>query len=275
VPRECLQQTLRDLERACRRHGALGVRYRSKRRWRPSIRFSSGTLTLAPQRLSRRHGALYIPKPGRVRLRWTRSFEGNIRNVTLARDAHHWYVSYCVEDTRTEMKPRGIPAVGVDRGVVIAIATSDGQMFRLTAARRQEQRRMKRLQRRLARQQPGSCRRLATISKFQRVSQRARNRRADFAHQTAHRLTSDYGLVAVEDLRVRSMTRSARGASQAPGVRVRQKAGSSVRYSTRGEHATAGAAVAREKERLCDCEGARAVLLAKVLVVRSHQSGIS
>jgi putative transposase len=39
VPAHCLQQTLRDLDKACRRHGTFGVHWRSARRWAPSFRF--------------------------------------------------------------------------------------------------------------------------------------------------------------------------------------------------------------------------------------------
>jgi IS605 OrfB family transposase len=55
--------------------------------------------------------------------------------------------------------------------------------------------------------------------------ERARNRRTDFCHQTAHTLTTDHGLVVVEDLRVKNMTRSGRRTVEKPGTNVRQKAG--------------------------------------------------
>jgi putative transposase len=42
VPGHCLQQTLMDLDKACRTHGTFTVRWRSSRRWRPSFRFPEG-----------------------------------------------------------------------------------------------------------------------------------------------------------------------------------------------------------------------------------------
>src|SRR5699024_11862374 len=53
----------------------------------------------------------------------------------------------------------------------------------------------------------------------------AANIRRDFAHQVSHRLVSDYDLIALEDLDVRSMTRSARGTLAQPGKNVAQKTG--------------------------------------------------
>lgn len=39
APSHVLQQTLMDLDRACREHGTFKVRWRSGRRWNPSFRF--------------------------------------------------------------------------------------------------------------------------------------------------------------------------------------------------------------------------------------------
>jgi len=166
-----------------------------------------------------------LPKLGRVRFRWTRPLAGVIRNATVLRDGEHWYISFCVEDGRAEPAPNGLPPVGIDRGVVVPVATSDGQCFGFTSIRVGEARRLRRLQQRLARQKKGSTRRRQTVRAISRLMHRARNRRTDFAHQTAHRLTTEHGLVVVEDLRVRDMTRSARGTIDSPGTNVRAKAG--------------------------------------------------
>src|SRR5664279_1930130 len=42
APCHCLQQTLMDLDKACRVHGTWKVRVRSKARWSPSFRFPRG-----------------------------------------------------------------------------------------------------------------------------------------------------------------------------------------------------------------------------------------
>ncbi|MGW1614712.1 helix-turn-helix domain-containing protein [Streptomyces sp. NPDC002285] len=39
APSHVLQQTLKDLDRACREHGTFKVRWRSKARWAPSLAF--------------------------------------------------------------------------------------------------------------------------------------------------------------------------------------------------------------------------------------------
>ncbi|MER7750925.1 helix-turn-helix domain-containing protein [Kitasatospora sp. NPDC097643] len=69
APSHVLQQVLRDLEGACRRHGPFRVRWRSQRRWAPSMRFPDGKLIRVEQ-VSRNLGRARLPKLGWVRFRW-------------------------------------------------------------------------------------------------------------------------------------------------------------------------------------------------------------
>jgi putative transposase len=230
APSHTLQQTLRDLERACKTHGTWKVRWRSKVRTAPSFRFPDPK-HIAVRRLNRRWGEVRLPKLGWVRFRWTRPLGGTIRNATVSRDGGRWYVSFCVEDGVVEVAPNGKPPVGIDRGVAVAVATSDGQMHDRTFATAGETARLKRLQQRLARSLcvPGrnrrSKRRDATRAQLGRLNARIRSRRSDFAAQTTVRLVRDHGIVAVEDLRIKNMTARARGTVEQPGRNVRQKAG--------------------------------------------------
>jgi len=159
-----------------------------------------------------------------VRFRWSQPLNGTLRNVTLQRDGRHWCIAFCVDDGVVEVDPNGRPPLGIDRGVVVPVATSDGECLPGGGIRPGEQRRLRHLQRRLARRQKDSNRR-RTVGAIGRVFEHIRNRRLDFAHQTAHCLTASHGLIVVEDLSVQAMTASARGTIEQPGSNVRQKAG--------------------------------------------------
>src|SRR5690606_25349482 len=230
APSHTLQQTLRDLERACKAHGTFKVRWRSKARTAPSFRFPDPN-HITVRRLNRRWGEVRLPKFGPVRFRWTRPLGGTVRNATVSRDGGRWYISFCVEDGVAEVAPNGNPPIGVDRGVAVAVVTSDGDLHDRQFATPGEQRRIKRLQQRLSRslrthgRNRRSKRRDAVRAQLGRLNARIRARRADFAAQTAVRLVRDHGLVAVEDLRVATMTASAKGTVESPGRNVRQKAG--------------------------------------------------
>ncbi|WP_230395611.1 RNA-guided endonuclease InsQ/TnpB family protein [Plantactinospora alkalitolerans] len=230
VPSHTLQQTLRDLDKVCRAHGTWKVRWRSKSRTTPSFRFPDPH-QIAVRRVNRRWGEVRLPKFGPVRFRWTRPVGGAIRNATMLRDGGRWYVSFCVEDGVAEAAPNGRPPVGVDRGVAVAVATSDGDLYDQQFATPGELRRIRRLNQRLARslrvhgRNRRSGRRDAVRAELSRLNARIRSRRNDFATQTAVRLVRSHGLVAVEDLRIKNMTASAKGTAEQPGRNVRQKAG--------------------------------------------------
>src|SRR5260370_38497348 len=99
-----------------------------------------------PVRLNRRSGECRLAKFGPVRSRWSRALGGEIRNATVLQDDGHWFISFCVDDGRVDQRPNGLPPVGIDRGVTIPVAASNGQCFALVAVRPSEQKRLKRLQ---------------------------------------------------------------------------------------------------------------------------------
>ncbi|MBM0237693.1 transposase [Micromonospora sp. ATA32] len=230
APSHPLQQTLRDLDKACRAHGTWKVRWRSKRTSSLSFRFPDSN-QIGVRRLNRRWGEVRLPKFGPVRFRWTRPIGGAIRNATVRRDGGRWYISLCVEDGVAEAAPNGHPPIGVDLGVAVAVATSSGDLYDRQFATAGEATRLKRLQQRLSRSarthgcHRRSTRRDAVRAQLIRLNARIRDRRGDFASQTAGRLVRDHGMVAVEDLRPAAMTRSAKGTVEQPGRKVRQKAG--------------------------------------------------
>jgi putative transposase len=226
APSHVLQQTLRDLDRACREHGTWNVNWRSKARWAPSLRFPAGNL-IAVERLGKKWGRAKLPKLGSVRFRWSRPLGGVVRSATVSYKAGHWYVSFLVEDGEIPREAHALPhtAVGVDRGVVVAAATSDGDLLDRDFVTAAEAERHRRLQQRLERQKKGSKRRRDTIAKLGKISARQAGRRGDFCAQTANDLTARYGLVVLEDLKIGNMTRSAKGTPAEPGRNVAQKSG--------------------------------------------------
>jgi transposase len=85
--------------------------------------------------------------------------------------------------------------------------------------------RLARLQRRLAKAQRGSNRRRRVKAAIGKLKARQADRRTDWIEKASTRLAAEFDRIAFEDLKVRTMTRSARGTLDAPGTDVRQKAG--------------------------------------------------
>ncbi|MEB3071970.1 RNA-guided endonuclease InsQ/TnpB family protein [[Mycobacterium] vasticus] len=238
VPGHCLQQTLMDLDRACREHGTFRVRWRSGRRWSPSFRFPEGN-KMAVEKLNRRHSRIKLPKLGWVKLRMSRPLTGDIiRSATLTREGRHWFISVLVDDGRLtpEAHPAPGTAAGVDRGVVAAIATSDGALIDRAFTTAGERRRVVALQRTLSRSAKGSANRDRARAALAAIRARERRRRLDFCAQAAHQLAAANSVVVIEDLKTKQMTKSAKGTLEAPGRNVRAKSGLNRAILAKGWH---------------------------------------
>ncbi len=175
--------------------------------------------------IDKKYSLLLIHRVGWVKM--TRS-GGNIwedglpKQVVLRHDGHRWraFVSYEVE---VEEKMDDGEVLGVDMNVR-QIATSDGDFYHLPDLKKKEAKR-KRYQRRMARQVKGSNRRKDTKKKLRKVSTKIANVRKNWVHQTTKEISGKCGTVAVENLKVKNMTASAKGTVENPGRNVRQKAG--------------------------------------------------
>lgn len=172
----------------------------------------------------------------------------DVKSFTVSRAADRWYVSILVKLSRTPATPtraqRAAGAVGVDLGVHYLAALSDEQAPQRFAQypsleftgdgaptlanprwARTAEKRLVRLQRTLARAQKGSKRRARIVQQIARHHHLVALRRESGLHQVSKRLSTGYTLIGLEDLAVAGMTASAAGTIEAPGKRVRQKAG--------------------------------------------------
>jgi putative transposase len=212
VPGHCLQQTLMDLDKACRRHGTFGVHWRSARRWVASFRFLEGS-KMKVERLNRGKSQVQLPKLGWVKYRASRSLDGEtIRSATLTKEGRHWYVSLLVNDGAVAPAAHAAPdtAVGVDRGVVVAVATSGGDLLDQAFSTPAEKRRVRRLQGKLSRAAKGSANRNKTRQQYAALRAEEARRRQDFCVKTARALAEKNAVVVLEKLPAKNMTRRAR-----------------------------------------------------------------
>ncbi|MEU1732414.1 transposase [Streptosporangium sp. NPDC020145] len=176
------------------------------------------------RRLSRNVGEVRVPKVGWVRFGWSRAVLDGVKSYRITRDrAGRWHVAFAVI-------PEPIPApstgevVGVDRGVAVSAALSTGELLNVPTPREAEKTRLRRLQRKLARAKRGSNRRGKVKAAIAKLKARETDRRRDWVEKTSTDLARRFDVIAVEDLKIAGMTRSARGTVEAPGGNVRQKA---------------------------------------------------
>ena len=219
------QQALRDLDQAWRNFFA-GTHNRPTWRKRGA---HEGLRIVGPQALrirqdNGRWSAALVPKVGWIPFRRTRAVV-DWKSYRINRDrAGRWHLAFAVV-------PEPVPGpgtggvVGVDRGVIVAVALSSGEMTSPSKLAAKESERLLRLQRHLARAQQGSNRRARVTTQVARLKARETDRRKDWVEKTSTDLARRFDVIRVEDLNTAGMTRSARGTIAEPGRNVAAKAG--------------------------------------------------
>ncbi|MGH3864046.1 RNA-guided endonuclease InsQ/TnpB family protein [Actinokineospora sp.] len=129
------------------------------------------------RRVSRKVGEVKVPKIGWVRFRWSRAVADGVKSYRITRDrAGRWHVAFPVVPEPISGPGTGA-AVGVDRGVVVSVALSTGELLSVPTLRGTERARLLRLQRKLARAQRGSNRRGKVKAAIARLKARESDRR--------------------------------------------------------------------------------------------------
>jgi putative transposase len=219
------QQALRDHARAMANYFRGSHR---KPTWRKAGRNEGFRIVdLRPsqvRRLNRRSGQVFIPKAGWVRFRWSRAVP-QARSFRVKLDqSGRWHLAFAVIPDPIKAPGTG-EVVGVDRGIAVSAALSTGELLTCPRPSASRQRRLRRLQRTLARAQRGSSRRALLKSGIARLRAIEADARKDWAEKLSTDMARRFDVICVEGLRVRDMTRSAKGTIASPGRNVRQKAG--------------------------------------------------
>jgi putative transposase len=220
------QQAIRDHDQAMRNYYARTHRRPS---WRKAGRDEGFRIVhLKPhdvRRLNRNTGEVRIPKAGWVRFRWSRQVPQDAKSIRVTYDrAGRWHIAFAVVPEPPPAPGNG-QAVGIDRGVAVSAALSTGELLHAPGLPAWEQKRVRRLERKLARARRGSNRRARVRLAIARLKARQGDRRKDWAEKTSTDIAGRFDMIRVEDLQIRNMTRSARGTPEEPGRNVRAKAG--------------------------------------------------
>jgi putative transposase len=226
VPVHPLHQAMKDLDRAHQNWWASRARAPTprKRGINDTMRFHDASI-FAFRRLTKRLGEVKIPKLGWVRLRWDRSIPGVVKSITVSRRANIWTVAAQYEMEVADPATPDLPAVGIDRGVAVFAALSDGTLIKPLNAGKRALRALAHAQRRLARKKRGSNNCRKAVRQVARLRARVAAARKDFLHKASTAIAKNHGAVVIEKLDVRNMTRSASGTKEKPGRNARAKSG--------------------------------------------------
>jgi transposase len=177
------------------------------------------------RRLNRKAGEAWIPKVGWVRFRWSRAVPPGVKSYRVTMDrVGRWHIAFAAIPDPVPGPGNG-EVVGIDRGVAVSAALSTGELLHVSGLTVRERKRLRRLERKLARARRGSERRKGVRLAIARLKARETDRRKDWAEKASTDIARRFDTIRVEDLLIKNMTRSAKGSAGNPGRNVRQKSG--------------------------------------------------
>jgi len=151
-------------------------------------------------------GRVYAQGVGSIKLKMHRPLAGEIKTLTLKREAGKWYACFSVVvGIPVQIPPPG--AIGIDVGLYSFAALSDGQLIPNPRNLKTGLGRLRRCQRKVARRQKGGSGRRKAVRLLQKAHTHIRNQRSDFHHKLSQHLANTYGLIAVEDLNIKGLSR--------------------------------------------------------------------
>jgi len=195
-------------------------RFKSRRRARPSIRFTTGVIRVEPG-----HKHVTLPRVGTIKThestrKLARRLEigtARIVSATVRCEARRWYCAFTVEIQRAARRPSHPQAtVGVDLGITHLAVLSDGRVManprHLNKAMRGLRSASRTLSRRRGPDRPATQRPSKrwdrARQKVNRLHTRVGNLRKDGLHKLTSRLATTYGTIGLEDLNVAGMLRN-------------------------------------------------------------------
>ena len=228
---QVLQQKMQDLYSGFSRFfkGKGGYPQFKKKNGYNSIRFPQGI------NLDEKNQRIFLPKTGFVRYRKSRDIEGTIKNVTVSYFCGEWYVSIQTQreievpeiDLKTMLETESDNALGIDMGAVRLCTFSDGSYEEAlkTQALTRLDAKIATFQKQLKNKKKGSNRRLRLIKRISRLHQKKANIRYDIHQKLSTQICNSHAIVVAEELKIKNMTKSAKGSLLNPGKNVKAKSG--------------------------------------------------
>jgi putative transposase len=174
-------------------------------RFRGKHRYDSFTYPQAPVGCKVVGDVLQFSKIGHVRLIVHRPIEGTPKTCTIRRaSTGKWFACFSCE-VAPQPLPQSADAVGVDVGLESFATFASGEKIANPRFFRQDEKDLARASRKLSKAEKGTPERAKRRKVVARIHERIANRRSDFAHQEARKITNRFGVICIEDLSVNRM----------------------------------------------------------------------
>ncbi len=205
-----LQQSVADLETAyknffdsCkgkRKGRKVGYPRFKKRTSNQSARLTRGGFSIE-------ENGVYLAKIGIVKPIWSRELASDPSSVTIVKDcANRYFLSFVVEINPNRVDAKN-HSIGIDLGIKTFAAMSDGTTAQ-SPKYKQLDRKIRRLQRKLARQLKDSKRRNTTRIHIAKLHNKIADTRKDFLHRLSTKIVNENQVIVLEDLNVSGMMKN-------------------------------------------------------------------
>ena len=205
-----LQQSVADLEIAfknffnsCkgkRKGRKVGYPKFKKRTNSQSARFRIGGFSV-------KDGGVYLAKIGVVKPIWSRELPASPSSVTVIKDcANRYFLSFIVDIEPISVEAKN-QSIGIDLGIKTFAVMSNGEKA-VSPNYKALDRRVRKLQKKLARQQKDSKRRNRTRIQIAKLHNQIADTRKDFLHKLSTRIVSENQTIVLEDLKVSGMVKN-------------------------------------------------------------------
>lgn len=151
-----------------------------------------------------------IPKIKNIKIKLSRSFEGQMRTTTISKTiTDKYFISILVEDEKLIPKKKEIiNSIGIDVGLISFATLSNGEKVRNRRFLKKKQGQLKRAQRKASKKKKGSKNRKKANKKTAIIHEKINNQRKDFLHKLSSRLINENQVIAIEDLKVKNMQKN-------------------------------------------------------------------
>jgi putative transposase len=205
-----LQQSVADLETAfknffesCkgkRKGRKVGYPKFKKRTLSQSARLTRGGFSI-------KRDGVYLAKIGIVKPIWSRQLPSDPSSVTIVKDcANRYFLSFVVEVNPDVVEAKN-HSIGIDLGIKTFAAMSDGTSAQSPNYKQLDQK-IRRLQRKLARQPKDSKRRNKTRIQIAKIHNQIADTRKDFLHKLSTQIVNENQVIVLEDLNVSGMVKN-------------------------------------------------------------------
>jgi putative transposase len=204
------QQAFRNLDTAYKRSFQMkNVRLpRFKKKGRHDSFYLEGSIRTQGNRIK-------LPRIGWLRCSENLPTGVLLKNVTVSRQANHWFVSFKVPYARKTQPLENQSIVGVDLGIKTLATVSEGTIFENRRPYRQHKRKLRWAQRQASKKyikgksNPNQSKNYQKAqAKVAQIHYKIACIRKDTLHQVTTQLAQNHGEVVIEDLNVKGMSRN-------------------------------------------------------------------